>query len=144
MRIASHRRSAAGFSLLEVVLALAILGGALAVLGEVTHNAMRSARMARDLTIAQLYCESKMDEVTSGVILPEAVADVPLDTTDDQSLPDWLYSIEVEDIDQAQGLLAVRVTVAKEVPSPQRPPRFSLTRWVVDPSAQTSTATQVP
>jgi hypothetical protein len=124
---------------LEVILALGILGGAIAVLGEVARNAMENARYARDLTIAELLCETKMAELTSGITALEMVVDEPCDTTDDPDAVDWLYTIEVEPIDTESGLSAVRVTVVKDVPTEKHPAQFSLTRWIVDSTAETST-----
>jgi len=139
-----HARSApAGFSLLEVILALGILAGAVAALGEVARHAMESARIARDSTIAQLLCESKMAEITAGITLAEPVIDEPFDTTDDPELPDWLYTIEVEPIDTEAGLSVVRVTVVKDVPTEKRPASFALTRWLLDSSAVISSESTV-
>jgi general secretion pathway protein I len=126
-----------GFSLLEVILALAILAGAIAVLGEVSRNGLNNARIARDVTEAQLLCESKLAEITVGITLPEPVTDVPFETTDDPNQIDWLYSIEVEPLDN-QGLLMVRVTVVKDLPPEKRPTEFSLVRWVADPNMEMS------
>lgn len=134
-----RRRAAGGFSLLEVILALAILAGAIAVLSEVARNALENARIARDITVAQLLCESKLDEITAGITSPEPAVDVPFDTTDDPRVADWLYSIEVESIDAETGLSVVRVTVAQDLPADKRPTQFSLTRWIIDSGTSTST-----
>ncbi len=126
------RRS--GFSLLEVILALTLLAGAVVVLGEIGRLAMKSASGARDLARAQMLCESKMSEVVSGFTpassgggsfdsSPEA------DTADD---PRWKYSIDTQSTDE-EGLIAVRVTVTKEMPAAQHPVNFSLVRWMVRP-----------
>jgi general secretion pathway protein I len=135
---AAARRTAQGFSLLEVILALGILAGAVAVLGEVARNAIRSAQQARDLTVAELLCEGKMDEIIAGITPAEAVTDEPFDTTDDATLPDWLYSVEVDSINSDEGLSVVRVTVYKDLPPEQRPPQFSLTRWIIESTSDTS------
>jgi len=139
-RFSGGRRPAAGggFSLLEVVLALAILAGAIAMLGEVARSGMQNARIARDLTAAQLLCESTLAEITAGATLPEPVYGVPYETVTDPAEPDWLYSIEVEPIDE-EGLAAVRVTVTKDLPPEMHPVEFSLVRWIVDPGVETST-----
>jgi general secretion pathway protein I len=62
-----------GFSLLEVILALAILTGAVAVLGEIVRLGIRNAQVARDTTQAQLLCESKLAEITAGIIPSDPV-----------------------------------------------------------------------
>ena len=121
-----------------MILALAILAGSIAVLGEVSRNGMNNARITRDLTVAQLLCESKMAEITAGITLPEAVFDVPFDTTDDPAKPDWLYTIEATPTGD-EGLLVVRVIVTKDLPTEKHPVKFALTRWIVDPSLESET-----
>ena len=74
-------RTTRGFSLLEVILALGILVGAMAVLGELARHGLDSARIARDSAMAQLLCESKLSEITAGLIRPEPVSNVPFGTT---------------------------------------------------------------
>jgi len=120
-----RRTARAGFSLLEVVLALAILTGAIAVLGELVRLGTRNAAVARDLTAAVLHAESKMAELTSGMTPPEAVQMATMETDER-----WLYSIDVSQADD--GILAVYVTVTQNLPS-GRPMEYTLTRWIVDP-----------
>ena len=83
------------FSILEVILALAILTGAMAVLGELGRLGFRNARAAQDLTKAQMLCESKMAEYTSGITLPQAVSGTAFDTIDQDpnSSASWVYSV---------------------------------------------------
>ena len=132
-----------GFSLLEVILALAILTGAIAVLGELASLGMRNARVARYTTRAELLSSSKLAEITSGITLPEAVSDVSFETTDDwlaqgdPTGPEWLYSIDLAPLDE-EGLVAVRVTVSQNLPPEKRPVTFSLVRWIVDPGVELS------
>ena len=128
-----------GFSLLEVILALAILAGAIAVLGELSRLGMDSARIARDGTYAQLLCESKLAEITAGLARCEPEQEIPFGTVADRGEPDWLYSIDVTPVDE-QGLVEVRVTVTQDLPLEKRPVEFSLVRWMVDPSVESSDA----
>ncbi|MFH1269180.1 MAG: prepilin-type N-terminal cleavage/methylation domain-containing protein [Planctomycetota bacterium] len=127
--------SARGFSLLEVILALAILGGAIAVLGELSRLGMRSAEHARDLTQAQLLSESKLAEITSGLTPPEPEQGVPCEPIDEEEgdEPEWHYSVEVTSVGE-EGLLEVRVTVTKDLPTEQKPVEFTLVRWMVESS----------
>jgi type II secretory pathway pseudopilin PulG len=122
--------------LLEVILALAILAGAMAVLGEISRMAMRNAIAARDLARAQLLAESKMAEILSGVSQPDAVENTAFVSSDyalDPSEPAWLYSINSESTDE-DGLISVRVTVTREMPAGQHPVKFSIVRWLPDPN----------
>jgi len=131
-----------GFSLLEVILALAILTGAIAVLGELGRLGFHNARLTQDLTRAQLLCESKMAEFTSGVTTPQTTQSTPFDSIDQDSSIQWVYSVEMDEIDQ-DGLIALRVTVSQDLPAVQRPATFTLVRWIPDPSlTQSSSSTQ--
>jgi prepilin-type N-terminal cleavage/methylation domain-containing protein len=136
-RVASNRDA---FTLLEVVLALAILVGALAVIGELANQGLSSARSAAALADAQLLAESKMAEITAGLVTATSMSGVPMEFD-----PAWLYSITVEPTLDT-GLVAVRLTVYENLPPEQRPTEFTLVRWMADPNivvADTSTeATQ--
>ncbi len=123
-------RKIRGFSLLEVILAIAILAGAIAVLGEVARLGMRNASRARDLAQAQLLCESKLAEILAGIEPAESVEGVSFETG---LSPEWLYSIETAVVDPA-GLLEVRVTVEQDLPPEKQPVRCALVRWMVDPA----------
>ena len=62
-----------GLSLLEVVLAIAILGMSLATIGQLIRIGARNAVMARDLATAQMYAESTLADVAAGqVTVPAA------------------------------------------------------------------------
>jgi type II secretion system protein I len=130
-RKALRRAGRDGFSLLEIILALAILCGAIATLGELSRLGMRQAERARDLTQAQLLCESKLNEIVAGLTPLEAQDGVPFESTEDQAESEWLYSIEVASVAE-DGLAQVRVTVTKDMPSGRRAVEFSLVRWVMD------------
>jgi type II secretion system protein I len=125
-------------SLLEVILALAILAAALATLGNLLGVGTRSASHARDMTVAQLLCESKMAELTAGVIPLEPVNRVPSATA-----PGWLYSVLVTTTEE-QNLFAVRVIVEQDVEPRKRPLAFTLDRWVIDPELTLAEAVENP
>jgi general secretion pathway protein I len=127
LRPSLRKRLRQGFSLLEVILALAILAGAVAVLGELLRTGVRNGQIARDLTRAQMLCEEIEEEVVAGVIAPSAVSNVSCD--DD---PRWLYSI-LCNTDQS-GLLILQITVSKDLPAEQHPVQFTLWRWMIDPN----------
>ena len=123
-----HRRIRRGLSLMEVILAIAILGGALAVIGELIRIGARNAATARDLTTAQLYCESKLAELSAGIEDPTAAGEGTLD-----EFGEWQYTVTSEPLD-IEGLLAVTVTVQQNPDAISRPVSFSLTRWIIDPA----------
>jgi hypothetical protein len=121
-----------------VILAITLLAGSVAVLGEVSRLALRNAAMARDLSRAQLLCESKMAEIASGIAPASAIDNANFDPDLETSTADdskWVYSIDVDSQKPGeQGLIAVRVTVTKDIPAAQRPITFSLVRWMADPN----------
>jgi len=123
-----------GFSLLEVILALAILAGALAVLGEAIRLGMTNAQTARDLTQAQLLAESKLAEIAAGLTPSDPVQGVRFDCVVGDGEIGWFYSISRETMGE-EGLLLVCVSVTQDLPVEKRPVQFSLYRWIPDPAA---------
>jgi type II secretion system protein I len=125
-----------GFTLLEVLLALAILVGALATLGELVRMGLQNAHRAAASTTAQLLCESKLAELTAGITPPSSIAPTPLDA---EGL--WQFAVTVEPTIDA-SLLVVRVTVSENLPPQQSPVEYSLVRWMVDPEAAAAAEAQ--
>ena len=120
-----------GFTLLEIVLALAILAGALAALGEVMRLADQNAEFTRDETQAQLLAESVMEEILCEARPLAAVNSALFDMVTE---PRWQYSIVIEPTQQKE-LLLVRVAVAEQLPPELQPARFELVRWVLNPDS---------
>ncbi|MBN2477372.1 MAG: prepilin-type N-terminal cleavage/methylation domain-containing protein [Pirellulales bacterium] len=131
----------AGFSLLEVILAVTILMGSAVVLAELAGIGRQHYTDAEDLAAAQLICESKLQEILAGAAAPEIVEDRPV-----PDVPGWLYSVEIEPADAVArrlGLATLRVTVSREpleqrgMEQPtgvRRGPRCALSRWIPDPA----------
>jgi type II secretory pathway pseudopilin PulG len=132
--MSSCRKPRQGFSLLEAILALAILTSAIAVLGELVRMGSQHAALARDLTQAQFLAESTMNEIAAGMRgAVGSVADAPIDPTLAGGDASWVYSVGAASA-QLPGLVAVQVTVRKNQPSTKRPASYTLTRWMKDPS----------
>jgi prepilin-type N-terminal cleavage/methylation domain-containing protein len=120
-----EQRARGGFTLLEVILALVILGAGLAMLGEVTQLASRHAVDARAETQAQSLAESVMDQIVAGAIEKENVSRQPLEV--DDTTP-WLYSITVG-TSNVVGIEPVEVLVEQDLEDRFNPARFRLLRW---------------
>ncbi len=129
----SYRR---GLSLLEVILAIAIFGAALAVIGELVRIGNTNAIASRSLSDGQRICSNLMNEIAAGVAPPTAVSQTtcPEDAT-------WLYSVAADSTD-VEGLLAVTVTVEQDPQFASRPHSVTLVRWVVDPAALATETTE--
>jgi type II secretion system protein I len=118
-----------GFTLLEIILALAILAGSLAALGEVMRLADQNAAGTRDETQAQIIASSVMDELIAGVLPLTAVNQSPVAV---ESEPPWVFSIALEQTNYAE-LIAVRVLVEQQADARLQPARFQLLRWLPNP-----------
>lgn len=123
--ITKVRRKRDGFSLLEVILAIAILGGSMVIIGQGFFLGYRSVRNARMVGVGNRLADSAMAELAAGVVEPTSVSS--------QQIPNeegWIYSIEVDDA-PVPGLLSAVVTVENT----QFQPRvsISITRMVIDP-----------
>ena len=69
----------AGFSLLEVILATALLMSCGIVLAELANIGRGHARAAEQLAAAQLVCQSRLNAILCGAASVDDVEDQPLD-----------------------------------------------------------------
>ena len=116
-----------GLTLLETILALAILGVSMAVVGELVRIGARHAATARDLTTAQIHCESILNEIAAGAIAPSSVEGQPCEFDNE-----WVYSVATSTVSQP-GVIAVEVTVSRAGDTSAKPVNCKLVRWIVDP-----------
>lgn len=117
-----------GLSLLEIVLALAIFFGAMAVLSQLAWNGARAAVQARLKTQAIVRCEAKMAEVLAGIesLSPRGHVAFPDDSA-------WTWSLSVYETSYPD-LLQIDVTVSHSGNSRLANVEFELRRWMRDPS----------
>jgi type II secretory pathway pseudopilin PulG len=118
---------------LEILLALAILGGALAVLSQIVGTGGDSARSAKELAMARLLCQSKLSELLVSNLQPVVVPSTPIDGPDSESDTAYNYAVDVAPA-PFDGLLAIRVSVEAANPDGDFPlASYSITRWIIDP-----------
>ncbi|MEL6106640.1 MAG: type II secretion system protein [Planctomycetota bacterium] len=131
-----HRNGRRGFSLLEMVLALTILGASLAILAQIADTGSDAAREARALVSCRMICQTKLNEELLNITYgqsPAIVVDAPVEAFDSQSTETYLYSLEIAN-GQLDGLLALRATVrAMGGDGSEAIASFALDRWVIDP-----------
>ena len=86
-----NRTTKRGFSLLEVIIATAILTASAMMLMSMFSMADRHANRAERRLIARMLCESKLDELltTPETILPTRVGYFP-------NFPGWVWSLELQ------------------------------------------------
>ena len=131
------RRCQPGLTLLEVILALAILSLSMVAIGELIRIGTHSARDAQDLTHAQILCESKLSELVAGVVPyePTTRAQFPMD-------PDWYYTVQLEPTEE-ENVMVLVVTVETHIQR-KNPISFSLVRWVPNPGIEIPVAPEEP
>ncbi len=127
----------AAFTLLELVLALALFLGAITVLAQIVWNGQKAAIQARLRTEAAFRCESKLNELLTGAEQFQSQQNV--------SFPDdgrWAWSSQI-DTGQYPDLLHLKVTVRHQSNIPAAQTEYALERWLRDPAiAQNAAANQ--
>jgi len=131
------RRPDGGFTLLEVVVAIAILGAVLGTGLELLAISLRSAKTSGDYTQAVLLARWKLDEISLQELRAGAnqgnfgggyrwTAEVAQEGQDDEGLPVRLFKLRVKVSwvgkggDKGVELVTLR-GVKEETPSPERP-----------------------
>ncbi len=116
-----------GMTLLEVVLALTIFVGSLAVLSQLMWSGSRAAVQARLMTQALTRCEAKMGEIVVGA----SPMQVSGGTYSDD--PQWSWNVTIGQT-QFPELMVVEVTVMHTAGSSLGNVSQSLRRWMRDPA----------
>ncbi len=130
----TQRRS--GFSLLEIMLALAILGGSLAIIAQIADSGVDAAREARDLSLARILCQAKLSEVLLNATLgqtPQPIFEAPAEPFDSSSTTNFSYTVEVQPASM-DGLLMLRVSAVAADGSGRPIATYALDRWMIDPA----------
>lgn len=129
-------RMRAALSLLEVVLALSILGVATAYLAQSMQLAAQNSIRAQRLTQAELVIESVMNQIIAGVIPAQPGGWVPYTTTSTNG--NWNYMLTTVQA-ETQGMIGVQVAVQEAVAGAvpgQQAADLVATRWIIDPQLE--------
>ncbi len=122
-----------GFSLLEMLLALAILGGSLGILSTIAMQGADAAREAECMAQARLIAQSRLAVILAAGVHPAMVPATPTAAADSGSTTAFEYQVDVAAAPM-QGMLAIRVVV-RALDDNGGPPiaTVALTRWMIDP-----------
>lgn len=127
----THRRA---FTLLEVILALAILGVALATLGAAVGRSHQNARRAADQAEQCFAAASLLDEVIVGARPLTAIDSEPVaDALDPTAPPVALVSLRIEN-GPLEGVLVLYASARPDDPAAGPLETVDLVRWIVDPA----------
>jgi type II secretion system protein I len=116
-----------GMTLLEVVLAMAIFVGSLAVMSQLVWNGSRAAVQSQLQTQALVRCEAKLAEIVVGASPLQAGSGTYTDNTN------WSFSVTTEST-QYPELMVVEVTVMHTGGSSLGNVTQTLRRWMRDPA----------
>lgn len=130
-RVFTHRR---GFSLVEIMLATALLMGCVVVLTELATIGRHHIQKGEKLAAAELICQSAMNEILTGAASVETVERRPVDGS-----PGWIISIDVLPLDKRPGLAALEIRVGEDRPEDEKATEFTLVRWIPDPEMPADT-----
>jgi type II secretory pathway pseudopilin PulG len=125
------RRSRAGFSLMEMLVATGIMLASLGLLSQLASVGYDHARSAEAQAAAQRICQNKLNEILSGAAPLELVYDEPL-----LDEPGWICTIDAETLDwpiDQPPLAILRITVMEQTEGPRRGEQFTLWRLIRDP-----------
>ena len=125
-----------GFSLMEIIIALTILGLSLAAIGNLVMTGARSAERAQIETTAQFLCESKLGEIKSGAQPAESIGPIPFEQY--EAPAGGQYTVMSQPVDDTGTLLNIVVMVEQVTTDGSDPIRFQLVTWMIDPSIELS------
>ncbi|MFN7733036.1 MAG: hypothetical protein ACK5OB_14125 [Pirellula sp.] len=127
-----RRHARDGISLLEVVLALAILAMSTAILAQIARTATDNGLLAHRLATAQILAESKMAEVVTGAIaLQSATGWTPINDTVPSGT--WYYQIQQEQMAR-KDMIGVRLAITDQIGMDEDKELFFVVRWMIDPA----------
>lgn len=120
---------------MELLIAIVILSGSVAVLGEMMRQSLRDARQVQNLVQAELLAESILARCRLGEIELLPVVDNPILGVEDTGafdgdFPRWLYSLDIRTVEE--GLLELVVTVRENRDDAKRPTTCTLVRWMLE------------
>ncbi|MDP1796499.1 MAG: prepilin-type N-terminal cleavage/methylation domain-containing protein [Planctomycetaceae bacterium] len=131
LRLRPHGSGNRGFTLLEIVLGMAIFFGSLAIFSQILWSGSQAAVQGQLRSQALVRCEAKLGEVVAGAM--------PFQTQQNQAFSsdaidqDWSWSVDVEPTNHP-NLNAVVVTVSHTGNSPLSNAEVQLRRWMRDPA----------
>ena len=114
-----------GFSLLEVVLATAVLLGCVIVLSHIAFVGRSHMESADQLSIAQLACQTRLNEMLSGAAPIQPVAGEPI-----AELPGWSLSVAASSRRTGAGRIGDGEAKAATATGQGPPASTTLVRWI--------------
>ncbi|HEX9190501.1 MAG TPA: type II secretion system protein [Candidatus Deferrimicrobiaceae bacterium] len=121
-----RRGAEAGFTLLEVIVAMALFAAGIVVVFQLYSGALRLAAGSRDASASSIYARQRMEEA---LLVPNPVEGVERGTFGDRYRWEVATSIVPQEEETPFDEVRVRVTVSWKDGADERAVDLSATRW---------------
>ncbi|MBA61038.1 MAG: hypothetical protein CMJ76_01615 [Planctomycetaceae bacterium] len=123
-----------GFTLMEIIVSITILGLSMVAINGLVAIGARNAREAQVLTTAQFLAESKLSEVKTGLISVNSTGKMPF--TQEETIEPFTFEIQSQTIGADGQLMAIRVIVEYTPEDGSLPLLYQLDTWMIDPAIE--------
>ena len=128
------RQTQAGFTLMEILVSITILGLSMVAINGLVSIGARNAREAQVLTTAQFLAESKLSEVKTGLLSPNSTGKMPF--TPEETIEPFTFEVQSQSMGTAGQLMAIRVVVEFTPEDGTRPLIYQLDTLMIDPQIE--------
>ena len=128
------RQTQAGFTLMEILVSITILGLSMVAINGLVSIGARNAREAQVLTTAQFLAESKLSEVKTGLLSPNSTGKMPF--TPQETIEPFTFEVQSQSMGTDGQLMAIRVVVEFTPEDGTRPLIYQLDTLMIDPQIE--------
>ena len=128
------RQTQAGFTLMEILVSITILGLSMVAINGLVSIGARNAREAQVLTTAQFLAESKLSEVKTGLLSPNSTGKMPF--TQEETIEPFTFEVQSQSMGTDGQLMAIRVVVEFTPEDGTRPLVYQLDTLMIDPQIE--------
>ncbi len=128
------RQHRSGFTLMEILVSLTILGLSMVAINGLVSIGARNAREAQVLTTAQFLAESKLAEVKTGLLSPNSTGKMPF--TQEETIEPFTFEVQSQAMGVDGQLMAIRVVVEYTPEDGSLPLIYQLDTLMIDPQIE--------
>jgi len=128
------RQTQAGFTLMEILVSITILGLSMVAINGLVSIGARNAREAQVLTTAQFLAESKLSEVKTGLLSPNSTGKMPF--TQEETIEPFTFEVQSQSMGTDGQLMAIRVVVEYTPEDGSLPLIYQLDTLMIDPQIE--------
>ena len=128
------RQTQAGFTLMEILVSITILGLSMVAINGLVSIGARNAREAQVLTTAQFLAESKLSEVKTGLLSPNSTWKMPF--TQEETIEPFTFEVQSQSMGTDGQLMAIRVVVEYTPEDGSLPLIYQLDTLMIDPQIE--------